>query len=510
MKSINIYISLLAFSILAFGCDEEDKLIDERLENTTEPIVVPETGTSGSLDLSTYVAIGSSISGGMMDGALYTHAQNNSFTVLLAKQFAIDGVGGGEFNVPSIESVNGYLSTNADGSINGKYILDLDSNNDGVLGDAGLVVSVGELPSPYTGDKAKLNNFGVPGIQTAQMLTPLTGGPADGNPAYNALYARFASNPGTSTILGDAVARNPTFFTLWAGSNDVLGYAISGGTNEAILTDPATFDGYLNAIVNTLISGTTAKGVICNVPNVLTLPHFRAVPYNAIPMTDQTTVDATNSAYASYNGGVQAALTNDIIDEDEATLRTISYVIGGNGIVIEDPTLTDVAALSGGQIPIPKYRQLKDGELVLLPASTVLGTLADPENPASVYGVGVPLPDKYSLRTDELTKVVTNLTAINTSIKTIADNQERIVLFDAYTLLLNAALSGGYSSSETGGFMLTPDFTPNGFFSNDGVHPNPRGQAILTNEIIDLLEEEFDASIPKLDVMQYSSSPFQQ
>ncbi|RJE71999.1 hypothetical protein [Reichenbachiella sp. MSK19-1] len=510
MKSIKLYMSLLAFTFIAFGCDEEDKLIEERVENTQDGAEVPETGDPGLVDYSTYVSIGASITGGTMDAALYTHSQNNSFPVLLAKQLAHEDIGGGEFNVPSIESVNGYSSATSDGTIYGKYILDLDLNNDGALGDAGLVLSEGEVPTPFTGDKAVLNNFGVPGIQTSQILTPLTGGPASGNPAYNALYARFASDPGSSTILGDAIARQPTFFTLWAGGNDVLGYAASGGTNEAILTDPTEVDGHINAIVSQLMANTSAKGVIVNVPNILALPHFQAVPFNAIPMSSQESVDQANGAFAGYNGGVQAALANGIIDSDEAALRTISYALGGNGIVIVDPNLTDVETNSGGAIPIPKYRQLQDGEIVLLAASNILGTLADPDNPASVIGVGVPLDDKYSLRVDELTKIATNLTAINTSIATVAATEDRIVLFDAYTLLLGIAVGGGYSSPETGGFNLSPDFTPNGIFSNDGIHPNPRGHAILANELIDVLEEEFQSEIPKLNVMDYNSSPFQQ
>ncbi|PIB33987.1 hypothetical protein BFP72_00340 [Reichenbachiella sp. 5M10] len=510
MKSTKLYIALLAFSFIAFGCDEEDKLIDERLENNPDIPDVTETGTPGVLDFSTYVSIGASITGGTMDAALYTHSQNNSFAAMLGERFQVDGVGGGEFNLPSIESANGYSSVGTDGTIYGKYVLDLDLNNDGALGDAGLVLTEGEVPTAYTGDKSTLNNFGVPGIQTAQILTPLTGGPATGNPAYNPLYARFASDPGSSTILGDAIARQPTFFTLWAGGNDVLGYAASGGTNEAILTDPADVDSYINTIVDNLMAATTANGVIVNVPNVLALPHFQAVPYNAIPMTDQATVDATNAAYAQYNAGVQAALANHIIDEDEAELRTISFALGANAIVIEDPTLTDVETMSGGAIPIPKYRQLQDGELVLLAASTILGTLADPNDPTSVIGVGVPLADEYSLRTDELAKIGTNLTAINTTIAAVAATQNRIVLFDAYSLLLGIAVNGGYSSAETGGFVLAPDFTPNGIFSNDGIHPNPRGHAIMTNSILDVLEAEFQVDIPKLNVMDFNASPFQQ
>ncbi len=48
-----------------------------------------------------------------------------------------------------------------------------------------------------------------------------------------------------TTVLADAVAQNPTFFSLWIGGNDVLGYATSGGDglNQTGNLNPATYGG---------------------------------------------------------------------------------------------------------------------------------------------------------------------------------------------------------------------------------------------------------------------------
>ena len=361
MKNIKFYSLLILASFITFSCDEYDKLVDDIVEENPIPTPETETGTSGSLDLSTYVALGASITAGATDGVFYTQTQNQSFAALLADRFAVGGVGGGAFNQPGINSVNGFGGLDDDGMPLGKFILDLDLNNDGVLGDAGVVRAVGDIPGAMNEDRATLNNFAVPGIQTAQMLTPLTGGPDDeANPAYNSLYARFASDPGTSTILQDALARNPTFWTFWPGGNDILGYAVSGGVNEAILTDPALVDGYINTIVPALLAN-GSKGVIINVPNVLALPFFQAVPYNAIPM-DAATAEATMAGFADYNAGVQAALGAGIIDATEAAFRTINFAAGNNAILISDPTLTDVTTLSGELIPIPQYMTIRQME----------------------------------------------------------------------------------------------------------------------------------------------------
>jgi len=84
------------------------------------------------------------------------------------------------------------------------------------------------------------------------------------------------------------------------------------------------------------------------------------------------------------------------------------------------------------------------------------------------------------------------------------------------TLLTGIALGGGYSSPQTGGYKLSPDFTPNGMFANDGVHLNPRGAAVMANEIINKMNSAvadggFGTNIPlHSDIMQFNASSFQQ
>ncbi len=61
----------------------------------------------------------------------------------------------------------------------------------------------------------QLNGFGVPGIRAIDAVVP---GYAQANP----FFGRFASAPDAS-LLGDAARAQGTFFTVWLGSNDVLG-----------------------------------------------------------------------------------------------------------------------------------------------------------------------------------------------------------------------------------------------------------------------------------------------
>src|SRR4051812_40705801 len=60
---------------------------------------------AGTADFTKTIAVGSSLTAGFMNGALYTDGQNASFMAILANQMKL--VGGGEFNQPDINAVNG-------------------------------------------------------------------------------------------------------------------------------------------------------------------------------------------------------------------------------------------------------------------------------------------------------------------------------------------------------------------------------------------------------------------
>ena len=83
-----------------------------------------------------------------------------------------------------------------------------------------------------------------------------------------------------------AVAQAPSFFSIWGGENDVLGYATTGGDGTNPIT-PVTgapgvgFDGSYGALIATLTAG-GAQGVVANIPNVLNIPHFTTVPHNPL------------------------------------------------------------------------------------------------------------------------------------------------------------------------------------------------------------------------------------
>lgn len=494
---------MLACTFLVASCNE-DELIEDRLADN--PIDLPVgSGDPGSLDLSNYVALGNSLTAGFMDFALYDRGQAAAFPNLLAQQFAFPGVGGGDFDQPDINSANGFNSAFSDlanGVIAGRTELSLSQR--------APLATAGELPSAYAGDKTALNNFGVPGILLGQLLTPATGTPGD--PIENGLYTRFATAPGTSTILGDAIATSPTFFSLWIGNNDVLAYATSGGAGPVPITDAATFQAQYSAVIQQL-AATGSKGVVLNIPPVLLIPFFRAVAWNALPL-DEANAGALNAAYADYNGGLQLALANMLITAEEAERRTINFsATTGGPFVMEDENLTDLSGLG-----LPNLRLTEATDLVPFTTAAALG---------AGVGTSTPAADQFILTFEEQVEIITAVATYNAIIDGIVDGTNAaagetiIAKFDIQPLFsdiagLDAAqatqlaltpaaiaASDGTIGLVVDGVNYAPDFSPAGIFSTDGVHPNPKGHAILTNQLIQTLNATFGATIPELDVLAF-------
>jgi lysophospholipase L1-like esterase len=517
---------LLFVASFAFSCENShDALVDERLEDNP----IPDTSVSadpGSADFSNYVAIGNSLTAGFMDAALYNDGQENALPALLAQQLQFAGAPE-TFNQPDINSELGFNTSvdpnPQDGTVLGRYKLDTSI--------PGPSPTIGGDPiEAYSGSASDLNNFGVPGIFVGQLLTSGTGGPQS-DPAFNPFYARFASSPGSSTILGDAIQAGPSFFTLWIGNNDVLGYAISGASNPTLLNSQADFDTQFNTVINQLMNNTTADGVVANIPNILAVPFFQAIPYNAISLSAEE-AQQLNQNFGAVNQALDAVAANfPNHSQEEMNARKVNYQEGTNPILANDPTLDDLEdefdqleeseAISSQQrqalVPYEQSRPLIQSELVTFSAGAVLGTEANPQSDSpTTIGVVVPLGlnsaaagDEFYLTIQEQTEIETRRAAFNSTIATaVSQNSDRLALFD--TNASDGAFADLFGTDgEPGirieGTLLQPDFSPNGVFSTDGIHPNQRGNAILANEFIRVIEENFGATIPDVDVLNLPS-----
>lgn len=477
---------------------------------------------AGSLNVSNYVSIGNSLTAGYTDNALFKASQQLSMPNMLAQKFAM--IGGGSFSQPLMNDNNGGLllaGTQIAGPrliFNGAGPASLLSVNPAALPTTDIVLN--NPTGPF-------NNMGVPGAKSYHLLAPGYGNVA--NVALglaNPYFVRMASEPNAS-VLSDAMAQSPTFFSLWIGNNDALGYATTGGDGTNPLTPvngaPGVgFDGTYGALIATLTAG-GAKGIVANVPYVTSIPHFTTVPHNPVPL-DAATATALNAAYAPYNGGLQAAFQalqgTGLFSAEELAKRQISFSAGaGNAVVIIDESLTDLGAINPAFAALPKYRQATAEDLLVLPSSSIIGEVnmenvaalmsmgasAAQAGQASVNGVSFPLADKWVLTPQEQAEIKTAIDAYNGIIKASA-TAAGLAFFDANQFMQQLA-AGGITDGK---YKLTSNLVTGGAFSLDGVHPTPRGYALISNLMMKTLDAtygtNFEASGNLLDLGDYPTN----
>ncbi|MET0759276.1 MAG: G-D-S-L family lipolytic protein [Flavobacterium sp.] len=460
--------------------------------NNDEETIVVTPITAGSADFSKYVSLGNSLTSGYSDGALFINGQQNSYPSILSQQFAL--AGGGEFKIP-------YVNDNIGGLLFGGNIIAgtrLYFNGVGPVPVAGMPTT--EVTNVLTGP---FNNMGVPGAKSFHLLAAgygnLAGVPSG---AANPYFARFASSSST-TILADAMAQNPTFFSLWIGNNDVLSYATSGGvgTNQTgninpatygpnDITDPNVFANVYSGLLDGMTAG-GAEGVVANIPYVTTIPYFTTVPYNPVPLNAATAAQL-NAGYLSYNNGLVTAVSLGAITQAEADKRKIVFQAGQNAVVMTDSYLTNLAAFG-----IPSYRQVTKKDLLVLTSRTFIGTLVG-GNPAAVNGVSVPLADKWVLSQDEVAEVKIAVDAYNVSIKTLAD-AKGLAFVDA-NAIMSQVFNGGI---RFGNYHLSATYVTGGAFSLDGVHPSARGYALIANKFLEAINTTYGSNIPGVNLGEY-------
>jgi hypothetical protein len=503
MKYYFKYIAILALGIVS--CEPE-------FEN---PVNEVGAYSNGEADFSRYVALGNSLTAGYADNALYITGQENSYPNILAQQFEKTQETE-EFRVP-------YVSDNAGGLLLGGNQI---TSNRLVLafGEDGPAPKVysGMQPTTEVGEalEGPFGNLGAPGAKSYHLVAPGYGnvqGVAAGT--ANPYFARFASSPET-TVLQDAISQDPTFFSLWIGNNDVLGYATSGGVGKDQtgnldpstygandITDSNVFTSLYSKMVQALAANASG-GVLINIPDVASVPFFTTVPANAIPL-DAQTAGALNQNFSAYNTMVLPGLAQaGFITAEEAQARQINFAEGQNYVTLQDESLTDISqAIQGPPFNLDpqtagllsQLRQATPTDLIPLTSAGFLGTALE-GNPTMVNGVSVPLGDEHVLTNAEQELVKNATQKYNQVIAGLAQTNN-LALVDANAMLKQLA-DGGITYD---GGSVTSQFVTGGAFSLDGVHLTPRGYAIVANRIIEEVNATYSAEVPRVNVGTYNT-----
>jgi lysophospholipase L1-like esterase len=425
-----------------------------------QPNIDAPAAAAGSADFTSYVAVGNSLTSGYSDGGLYNEAQATSYPAILAQQFAKTGKGPASFVQPAFapaqEDGSGHVKLQV---VNGALAPVVPSAANSFLGEklavTGSVLASGQLQlAAYSGSQP--DNLGVPGISVLSSLSALTNGLAPYgllNPFYERLLTS-AEKPSKDyvTYIGQ---KTPTFFTCWMGNNDVLTYASNGGVASATdpfsnLTDTTRFGIGYRAILSTMSKRGTVAGIAANIPNVTGIPYFTTV-----------TVAAVAAAFKAANAA-------------------------SPGVFIQTSSTTTPVRLA------------TSADLLTLTAQAVVAT-----------GVGStptnPLPSKYVLDADEAAAVVARTAQLNAIIAKTA-RQNKVALADMNTFFTTVAQRGVAINAVANSAV----FVSGNLFGLDGVHPTPRGYALVANEFIRNINNYYGAAIPTVNANEYRGVVFPQ
>jgi lysophospholipase L1-like esterase len=490
---------LLLVSLTFVACNNNDEEI--AVYNTSDGLVP----TAGTANFAKYVALGDSFAAGFSDGALFIEAQKGSYPNIMAQQFA--NVGGGTFTNPFMkDNIGGFSLGGAQIPQFGPRLYFNGTSPVAVSGNSGTSIS-----DKLTGG---FNNMGIPGAKAIHLDFA-----GYGSSAGNPYFARFASKP-TATVIDDALAQSPTFFSLWIGGNDELGYATAGGDATLNpLTPPATFNAVYNAMLTKLTTG-GRKGVIANLPYVTTLPYFYVVQYNQLTQANLT-VNSVNLV-STLNAQLYTPLHNALKFLGQGNRINVLSSTGNNPMLINDETLTNLApqltqVLMGGGLDAQtagalglifgQARQTVPTDLICLSASSRIGRvasvdtdgIASPAPTLNQLGITFPLPDRYVLLPSEVAEIKVATDAYNATIEAAATTFN-LAIFKAKDTMNGLTSATGISAN---GFTLRSTYVSGGAFSLDGVHPSPRGYALIANEFIKAINAKYGSNLKGVSLENY-------
>lgn len=274
-----------------------------------------------------YIAVGSSLTAGVRDGGVYADAQRTCFPSLLAQQMNITG-----FKQPLLEgSGTGkrFISTNGDLAV-------------GVIKEVGLYNESNEsIQLPKVSNKVE--NMAVP-FQKMTYVTTKEREPGvftEGieKRSYNHSN-RFLSNENEGLSYLEVLNKEVDqidFFTHELGIDDFTSYYNSGGYRQDISALTNTRESfYPEERIMSFLKSKNAKGVIINIPEILSLPYYNYISYEEI---------VNNLKQAPFierfgKNHVRQAIKGDYFLPTEQLLQTLSGN-SGIGLSADNPFLDE-------------------------------------------------------------------------------------------------------------------------------------------------------------------------
>jgi len=378
------------------------------------------------VDFSNYVALGDSFTVGFASASMMNWYQDRSYPAILVQQAGEDDFEQPYISEPGIGPIFELVSLLQDGQLNP------------VIQPVGLEPGLptnAEYPGIY-------NNLGIPTATLFDMIfqTGDINNLIQGN--FDTVFFDIVLRNGINTALEQAIGMQPTFMTVWIGSNDVLPAVLAGTPIDGITMTPVDFfAGLYGNAIGALATTTTADIVLINVPYPTAIPFTESLdPYVDIQELGRWYLMAD---------------TGPLTDDDLLTLGGGALLAQGYG-------------LPGGP-PLPDNMNLFTGE------------------PGVV------------LRAAEVELINAQVDGFNAAIAGTA-SAFGYPVFDVNAFF--ASISSGEYVPTFGGTTLSTQFLLGGIFSYDGIHPQHIGYALLADELIQFINAEYGSESPRVDMAE--------
>lgn len=297
-----------------------------------------------------------------------------------------------------------------------------------------------------------LNNFGIPFLKVADLFD-------QDKLTENFFYNRMIPQGEMVDQYPELYeTRTPTFVTLFLGVEDILAYAMNGGTLfSPNMTELETFKTNYGRLMDSIEvhAAEGFLGVVVNIPDVTDFPYFASID----PVLAQTEDCRQSGSTIFYRKDMN---TNDVFVADE----NVRLMLSLQGRLGQENALG------------PAYGLTTDN----------------------------PIPDQFVLDEEELMAITKQIEAYNITLDSLVNakrgegNEPRWILVDVNQKF--AQLKFGLNE---GGLQVDNSHLSGGVFSLDGLTFTPRGTALFSNAIIESLNKK---SLRKVRIPTFNITNF--
>jgi len=483
-------ILFILFSLLIFiACSEQDAI--------EEPDIVITDDYFDNI-----LVVGDSRMAGVQDGALSMEGQQTNYVPLFMDYIETGLLDTITFTSPDIVSDKGMLTEEIFSDESGKGKINLVYTRKGnslrsfdrnpALPE--LRIADGEELMNSSYEFLELNNFSFPGLSSASFFDE----EISQDPYLKAM------NFNSIGLLEAINEKQPTLLVLNIGEEEILDLALNGGImNDQADNMLAQFEENIGRIFSDLES-LSCPIIISSIPDVTNFPFFTQAHYNVYINAAETGTLGHN--YSDFNIAVSwwnyyyPDAKRKIVDYDVFSQLT-------NGWLIEDDNLPDAYYPNAEEPYYPsdeelvKIRQMLNGEGIFFNLYSKLDPLG--------YGTLQAIEDEYSLTSQEISEIKQLIRSYNNVIYRLENIYDNVYVFDLFQtyedILKSVEVDEGLFR---GAYYVDNSLLIGGIFSADGLTFNPRGNAILANELIDFLNVSLNQQLPELDVSNFRGNFF--